>query len=122
MRTKPAFREKLEFSMVRPDNRVSLEYQGERVVIRTMRDNFSLRDKSFFIRYLAAEGFIPETYQWFAEADSEWSSSVTWTVDDAKLRSGHSSNKALRQILGLVGCVALGWLLLMIFAFVHAPQ
>jgi hypothetical protein len=122
MRTKAALPQKVEFSIARPDNCISVEQQDERVVIRATRDNFSQREKSFFIRYLAAEGYIPAAYQWFAESDLEWSSCLSWIVDSAGLRANHSPKKALRQILWLVACVALGWLFLMIFAIAHAPS
>ena len=122
MRTKAAFPERVELSIAHPDNLVSIENHEDSVVIRAVRDNFSPREKSFFIRYLAAEGYIPASYQWFADPESECSSRLSWLVDSAKLPAHHSHKKALRQILCLIGWVSLVWLVLMIFAFAHAPR
>ncbi len=122
MRTKVAYPERVKLSTARPQNLVVIENLDERVTIRAQRDNFSPREKACFIRYLAAEGFIPELYQWFTDSDAECSLHATWMVDDARVAVKRSSNKALRRILRLIGCAGLIWLVLMIFAFLHAPR
>lgn len=122
MRTKVAFPEIAELSIARPENLIVIENHDASVVIRAQRDNFSPREKACFIRYLAAEGYIREIYQWFADPDSECSLHATWIVDGGRFAAKRSSNKALQQILRLIGCAALVWLVLMIFAFLHAPR
>lgn len=122
MRTKTALPQKGAVTIVLRNECFSVESHPGRVVIKSARDNVSPRPKSFFIRYLAAEGYIPAAYQGFAESDLNQSSCLTWMVDQPGLRAGQSPKKALRQILRLVGCMALVWLVLMIFAFVHAPR
>lgn len=120
MDTKATPCERLEFSMPRRDNLLLVENHGDRVVIKATRDNLSLRDKSFFIRYLAAEGYIPEAHRRFADSEFEGPPPVTWLSERAGFSDIHSPKKALRSILRLVGCVALGWALLMVLAFIHA--
>src|SRR5258708_19436005 len=50
------------------DNLVLVENRPDGVVIRATRDNFSEARKSFFIRELAAEGFIPDACGWFSSS------------------------------------------------------
>ncbi len=122
MRAKVAYPERVKLSTARPQNLVVIENFDESVIIRAQRDNFSPREKACFIRYLAAEGYIPEIYQWFADPDSECSLHATWIVNEGRVAVKRSSNKALRQILRIIGCAGLVWLVLMIFAFLHAPR
>ena len=122
MRGEAACPEHVELSISRPDDLVLVENRDGAVVIRAMRDNFSPREKAFFIRYLAAEGFIPDLYRRYAEPDFEWATRVTWVVDRARLPLRQWQDKAPRDILRLVGWASLGWLALMVFAFMHAPR
>lgn len=50
------------------------------ITIRCTRDNLSKRRKVSFIRELAAEGFIPDEYQWFSEP-ATGSLRVQWIKD-----------------------------------------
>ena len=121
MHTRAAFPERVELSTGHPRSLVSIENHEGNVVIRAAADNFSSREKAFLIRYLAAEGFIPKRYQWFADPNPEWSSHLTWIIARAGSPVGVSGSKAFRQILLTIGCAALVWLVLMVFVFLHAP-
>src|SRR6516164_3048293 len=75
------FRERIELSILRPENRLVVENHPGRVVIRTVQRGVSPSQKSSFIHYLAAEGFIPERYQWFDDSPLEFHSNLKWLVD-----------------------------------------
>lgn len=122
MRVETAYPEQVELTIARAENRVLVENRDGAVVIRAVRGDVSPRQRAFFIQYLAAEGFIPEVYQWCADADSEWSRHVTWITDGEGLRAKRLQSNALRDILRLIGCASLVWLALMLFAFLHAAH
>ncbi len=71
-----------EFCFPRMDTLLLVEVEGRDVTIRATRDTFTERQKDFFVRELAAEGFIPEEAQWFrAEGPNSWQQGVQWLVD-----------------------------------------
>ncbi len=71
-----------EFCFPRLDTHVRVELSDESVTIRATRDTFSSIRKDFFVRELAAEGFIPEQYRWASQADCGVSyGRVRWLVD-----------------------------------------
>ena len=109
-----------EFYFPELDTLVQVEEADGDVTIRATRDTFSERRKCYFIRELAAEGFIPDSYQWFSLAHSESVRGVRWLIDISwvKLhpavlaRARHSMTILLSGSILL--CVGL-----MIFAFMH---
>jgi hypothetical protein len=100
--------ERVELSTACPENFLLIENHAQEVLIRAARDNFSSQQKLFFIRYLAAEGYIPENYQSLASCQSELESRIKWLVNDSWIESpsGHY-RKAQRQILCLIGYAGL---------------
>jgi hypothetical protein len=86
MRTDVAFPERIELSILRPENRLVLENHPDHVVIRAPQRSISPSQKSFLIRYLAAEGYIPERYQWFDDSEPEFRSGLKWLVDNSRSR------------------------------------
>jgi len=75
-----------EFAHARPKNLLRVETQGATVRVRAARDNFSPRDKEFFVRHLADEGFIPDRFHWFSvECDGE-AQGLEWQVEYALAR------------------------------------
>src|SRR5215469_3938174 len=64
-----------------PDNLILVENYFNEVIIRATRDNFSDRRKLFFIRHLAAEGFIPARYQRIGSLAEPLEERVTWVID-----------------------------------------
>jgi hypothetical protein len=107
----------IKLSFARLENQFVIENQTDGVHIRAARDNLSPREKLFFMRYLAAEGYIPERYLWFADTNAEWYSGLRWTVDaDNHGRQGQS----LRQLLRVLACATLVWVALMGLAFLSA--
>jgi hypothetical protein len=113
--------ERVELSIFRPDNFLLIENHAEGVVIRVARDNFSAQGKSFLIRYLAVEGYIPERYQWFVDTNAASNSGLQWIIDPGLTKSREEGQrKALRQILHLILWAGVVWLALMSFAFRQA--
>src|SRR5215475_10740284 len=77
--------EKVEMSLQNPENLILVENSGDGVVIRATRDNLSDRKKAWFIRYLAAEGFISDEFEHFRTVD--WTgTSIRWVVDQSWTR------------------------------------
>ena len=69
------------FLRSRPRNFLRVETQHGSVVIHAARDNFSPRDKTAFVRYLVAEGFIGERYRGFRADRAELWRRLQWRVD-----------------------------------------
>jgi hypothetical protein len=72
-----------EFLTRRPENYLRVENKQNGVVIRMIQNNFTPARMSAFVRYLAAEGFIPEHYRWFSDPDSGSGLSVRWVHDSS---------------------------------------
>ncbi len=108
-----------EFSTFNPENLVHIENEGERVLIRAAYDNFSPRRKSFLIRQLAAEGYIPDRFEHFTE--QAWDPDVVWLVDRSLITIGPAvtrrSGQLMRRLL-LGSCVL--WLIELVVAFLWA--
>jgi hypothetical protein len=77
-----------EFVHRRPDCVLRVESQQTGVRIRATRGGFSQREKQFFVRHLAAEGFIPDRYCWFAGDCDETSLRIDWCVEEHSVRKG----------------------------------
>jgi len=92
------------------DTLVLVEDLGDKVVIRATRDSFSERHKILFIHELAAEGFIPNTYQFFTELGSPVCP-VDWLLDSSWLRpSPGAMANARRFMRRLLVTAAVLWL------------
>ena len=81
MPTQIAVPEKFELYMSDLDNHLLVENHGDGVVIHASRDNVPERRKASFIRHLAAEGYVPDRYEWFGEPQAEPYAGVRWVVD-----------------------------------------
>ena len=78
--------QRFEFWFPHLDTHIRVEEQDDEVIIRASRNTFSERRKTLFIRELAAEGFIPENYQWFSDFHSATWMRVRWLVDMSWLK------------------------------------
>ncbi len=123
MRAEAAFPELFELSIRRPENHLLIENRADTVFIRAARDNFSPREKRFFVRYLATEGYIPPRYRWFSECEETGYSRLTWSIDGFREPPlAEVRRKAVRQVLRAILGAGLVWLALMIYAFLQAPR
>jgi hypothetical protein len=111
----------VELTLSKPGNHLRIENHPDGVWICAARDNLSAAQKLFYVRYLAAEGYIPERYQWFSDSQSGAYSGLEWSVDNSWLaHADGAQQRALRQIVRVLWCATLLWLALMSFAFVRA--
>jgi hypothetical protein len=122
MRNHVVVSERIELCNARPENRLLIENHSASVIIRAAQDNFSPREKAFFIRYLAAEGYIPQSYEWFADSETAHFSGLTWVVDPSWIKKPAPQGTALHQILRLVLYALVFWLALMTLAFLQSPR
>lgn len=81
MHTRIAIPEKVELYLPDLDNYLLIENQADGVVIRATRNNVSDRRKELLIRNLAAEGYIPDRYEWFSETTESGFIGVTWIAE-----------------------------------------
>jgi len=113
--------EKTELSLQNPDNLILIENNDDGVVIRAARDNFSERGKVFFIRYLAAEGYISDEFEDFPKSASHSSTSIIWAVDWSWVKHDPVLlQRANRFMIPLLVSASVLWLALLAFAFLHA--
>jgi hypothetical protein len=116
------FPEQVRLPTARPDNLIIVENHVHRVLIRAARDNFDNARKACFIRYLAAEGYIPERF--VGQGDSDTGPfPLRWVVDHSLARAVRSAHPPpVRQVLRVIVYAILLWLGLMAFAFLQAPH
>jgi hypothetical protein len=102
-----------EFCFPHLDTLILVEDNGEAVDIRATRDTFSEQRKQAFIRELAAEGFIADSYRWFSLAGPESYFGVHWRVDFSWLElPALVLARARRFMLGLLLGGGLLWAVL----------
>ncbi len=107
-----------EFYFPQVDTLARVENAAGTVIIRTSRDTFSERRKACFVRELAAEGFIPDSYQWFSSSGADSFLGVRWLVDISWLQLPAAVlTGAKRFMQRLLAGTALFWCLLMTLLF-----
>jgi hypothetical protein len=115
--TKPA-NPSYEFYFPQVDTLARVENADGTVLIRTSRDTFSERRKACFVRELAAEGFIPDTYQWFSSSGADSFLGVRWLVDISWLKLPAAVLAGAKRFMQrLLAGTALFWCLLMTLLF-----
>ena len=119
MKTKIHSDRSFEFYVSDIDTLLLVEDAEDQVVIRATRNTFSDQRKTRFLRQLAAEGFIPDRYQWVSSFESKWSQ-VCWVVDASWLKL-HEANtvRTRRFMIRLLLGAGMFWLGLMLALFFH---
>lgn len=118
MQTRIAIPARFELSHLCPDNLILVENYFNEVIIRSARDNFSATRKLFFIRYLAAEGYIPARYQRLVEFGEAAAERLTWVVDRSWLTKSVTNRcTANRFMCGVLCGGILMWLVLIAALF-----
>lgn len=109
-----------EFLHRRPENALRVENHETGVRIRATRDNFSDRDKAYFVRYLSDEGFISDRYRWSLGACSD----IEWHIEDScegtkrtDLHVFASHSRANVFMIRLLTSASLLWLIQLGFLF-----
>jgi hypothetical protein len=88
-----------EFYFPRLDTNVLVEEIDGEVYVHATRNTFSRQRKACFIRELAAEGFIPDQYQWFSLADADSLMGVHWLVDFSWIKLDPATLKKTNQFM-----------------------
>jgi hypothetical protein len=102
------------------DTLIRVESTPQSVIIRASRNTFTERRKQSFIHELAAEGFIPDDYEWLSLAGSEISRGARWVIDFSWLRiSAASRGLADRFMRRLLGVGFASWIVQMAFLWLH---
>ena len=114
MRAQKVLAKDFQFYFPDLDNILLVEcHEDESITIRSTKNNVSDRRKVFFIRKLAAEGFIPDQYQWFSGA-TDGSNGALWIKDYSWLtrrpRVTPQSKAFMRRLL-VASCVL--WIAMM---------
>jgi hypothetical protein len=105
-----------EFCFPDLDTLVLVEDLTGEIVIHASRNTFSEERKARFIRELAAEGFIPDHYQWLAPIGPETSYGVRWLVDISCFKPDKALAAGTRRFMvRLLSSAALLWLLMIGF-------
>ena len=125
MRTQIPVSAKFELYIPELDNHLLIETGAAGVVIRATRDNFSARRKTFFIRHLAAEGYIPDQYEWFAESSGDGFLGVKWMIG-ASSKASEGRFRSIRRWCtrrnAIYSCLALVWLISFFWAVGHTSH
>lgn len=118
MREQKLLAKEFEFYLSDLDNMLLVQ-GGEdgRVTVRCTQENLSERQKVFFIRELAAEGFIPDEYQWYS-GTTTGSLRVQWIKDWSWVKVPETMTGRSVKLL-LVACVF--WLAAVRVAIVSYP-
>ena len=120
MRAQREISRSFEFYFPELDNYVLVENRPEKVIIRATRDNFSDRRKFMFIRYLAAEGHIPDHFAWLCQIGADEMMGMRWVIDRSWLRlSPEIRRRATRNALRFLFVSCLVWLVMMAILFLN---
>jgi len=120
MKSAPVERRAFEFCFLELDyTLVRVEEAAGDVTIRATADTFSRRRKINFIRELAAEGFIPDEYQWSSPSESgPHFRGVRWLVDGSWLKVDEALNaRNHRLVRRFILPATLLWLLMLYLVF-----
>jgi hypothetical protein len=117
----PSASQTFEFVHRRPDYVVRVENHAPKVLIRVIRGCLSEREKDFFVRHLAAEGFIPDCYRWFSGDYNEASSGIEWCVEDCSVKNNLKTivtqPRASVVMIRFLICASILWLVELTFLF-----
>lgn len=120
MRAQKVLARDFQFYFSDLDNIVLVECgEDESVTIRASKNNVSEQRKISFIRKLAAEGFIPDEYQWFSGSTDgsdglRWIKDYSWLIKTQEAAS-RKSNRAVGRLFVAAGVL---WVCMMRVLFV----
>jgi hypothetical protein len=114
MRAQKVLAKDFQFYLSDLDNIILVECrEDETITVRATKNNCSEQRKITFIRKLAAEGFVPDNYQWFSGATDgsngvRWIKDLSWLKIEPAVRK--QSNRTMKRLL-LAACVL--WMAMM---------
>lgn len=102
----------LDYTLVRVEER-----EGD-VTIRATSNTFSRRRKMYFIRELAAEGFIPDERRFLLSDSEPCSQGVRWLIDESWVKLDHANiARNHRLVKRFILPLTLMWLMLIYLAY-----
>jgi hypothetical protein len=117
MHTQIAIPDKVELYLTDLDNHLAIENHADGVVVRASRNNICRKRKELLIRHLAAEGYIPDRYEWFSAPVGDGFLGVTWIAEN---RPGlRPWRRWITRRNVCYGCLFILWLLCLIWAARH---
>jgi hypothetical protein len=108
MRAQKVLAKDFQFYLSDLDNIILVEcHEDETVTVRATKNNCSQERKTSFIRQLAAEGFLPDNYQWFSGATDgsngvHWIKDLSWLKIQPMVRK--RSNRFMKRLI-IAACV-----------------
>ena len=110
-----------DFNFPDHDTLIRVEDRDDLITIRATRDTFNRSARERFIHHLAAEGFIPDEFQWFAFDQGTIARPLCWVIDYSwlELDAGDTA-RARHFMLRLIGSAVVLWLVL-ISSFILRP-
>lgn len=123
MRAQKVLAKDFQFYFSDLDNIVLVEcHEDETVTVRATKNNCSQERKISFIRKLAAEGFLPDNYQWFS-GETDGSNGLRWIKDLSWLKVQpvvkKHSNRFMKRLL-VAACIF--WMVMMRVLLVSHDQ
>jgi hypothetical protein len=112
MKTKLSRSRQFEFCFSQLDTLVLVEESEEGIVVRATRASFSIAQKTSFLRYLAAEGFLSESYGRLENTRPPRGQPVAWLVDASWLKA--EAAQAARTTRFMIRFIAGAWVLWLI--------
>jgi hypothetical protein len=115
MKAETSFPRRVKFHQKNPENFILVENDRNKARIRAAFDNFTEARKIYFIKELAAEGFIPDHYQWFSDPNADGYFGIPWIIDDSWLevdRAGTQRTEMLCRRMLFLACLL--WVVLMV--------
>jgi len=111
MRTQKVSPVGFDFYFPELDTLVLVECDDEdTVIVRATRDNFSEQRKIRFIRNLAAEGFIPDAFQFYSGSAAGFPE-VRWSIDYSWLEIPEAVKRRANRFMGrALVCGILLWI------------
>jgi hypothetical protein len=125
MRAQQVLARDFQFYFPDLDNIILVEcHEDESVTVRASKNNVPDERKIFFIRKLAAEGFIPDSYQWFSGSVDgsnglRWIKDYSWLIKTQKTVI-RKANRAMGKML-VAACILWGVMIRILIVSNH-PQ
>lgn len=108
-----------EFYFPRNDTLILVENSSDGVLVRATRGTFSDPEKERFVRRLAMEGFIADSFQWFSwgQPNVRWVIDYSWVKLNPEMLAG-----TRRWMIKLLVSASALWVILILSLFVFAAQ
>ena len=107
-------RRQFEFCEPQLDTLLLVEETSDEVVVRATRNTFSAERKAAFVRRLASEGFISDSFRWYSSVEPRTDPRVRRVIDHSWLQIGENVRATARRFMvRLLVSAAVLWVLLL---------